>query len=51
MIRSVVREHDWPPHIVGGLFVDAVDYEGLEFWYEDCVEMNKKMEESKSKKK
>lgn len=45
MIVSVVREHHWPPDVIGGLFVDALDHRGLIFWYNDvrdCVEEIKK---------
>lgn len=47
MIVSVVREHKWAPDIIGALFVDAQDYEGLEFWYNDVLEC---VEEMKKKK-
>lgn len=36
MIRTVVREYHWPPQVVGGLFFDAEDYKGLEYWYNVC---------------
>lgn len=41
MIKSVVREHHWPPEVIGGLFVDDEDYQGLIFWYDDILEMQK----------
>lgn len=47
MIISVAREYHWPPEILGGFFIDEVDYMGLEFWYNDVKEMN---EEFKKKK-
>lgn len=40
MIKSVVRESRWPPDVIGGLFIDEQDYEGLEFWYNDFKEMH-----------
>lgn len=43
MIKSVVREHHWPPDTIGGLFCDNLDHEGLEFWYEDVKEVNKQL--------
>jgi hypothetical protein len=49
MVRSVVREHHWPPDKIGGLFVDAIDYEGLEFWYDDLMDVNNKLKEAQSK--
>jgi hypothetical protein len=39
MIRSVAREFKWPPNVIGGLFVDDADYLGLEYWYNDVLEM------------
>jgi len=36
-----VREHKWPPEIIGGFFVDNIDYKGLEFWYCDVMDMHK----------
>lgn len=38
MIRSVVREHHWPPSVIGGLFIDSEDRHGLGYWYEDVKE-------------
>jgi hypothetical protein len=35
MVRTVVREHHWPPHKIGGFFLDAIDYNGLEYWFND----------------
>lgn len=49
MIVSVAREYKWPPEILGGLFFDAEDVYGLEFWYNDVVEQDKNLK-SKIKK-
>jgi hypothetical protein len=40
MIVSLIREHHWPPDIISGLFIDDQDYEGVEFLYNDLVEMH-----------
>lgn len=40
MVCSVAREFQWPPNIIGGFFIDAQDYLGLEFWYNDVKEMS-----------
>jgi hypothetical protein len=42
MIRSVVREHHWPPDIIGGFYVDGDMYDSLEFWFDDVVNTNEK---------
>ena len=47
MVRSVAREFHWPPDVLGGFFVDDIDYNGLEYWYNDCVEMSKEIKEKK----
>jgi hypothetical protein len=39
MIKTVVREHHWSPEIIGDLFIDGQDYEGLEYWYDDIMEV------------
>lgn len=43
MVKSVVRNYHWTPDIIGSLFFDAEDYEGLEYWYNDVVEQEKDM--------
>ncbi|KKN59924.1 hypothetical protein LCGC14_0536740 [marine sediment metagenome] len=40
MIKSVVREHHWPPNIIKNLYLDKEDYQGLEYWYDDVKEVN-----------
>lgn len=50
MIKSVVGEYKWPPDIIGGLFIDSQDYEGLEFWYNRVIEINEELEKLKPKK-
>lgn len=47
MIKNVVREHHWPPHIIGGFFIDDQDYEGLEYWHNDVVKVNKELSPKK----
>jgi hypothetical protein len=41
MIVSVVRNYHWTPEVIGKLYIDDIDYQGLIFWYEDAKEMNK----------
>jgi hypothetical protein len=50
MIRTVVREHKWSPAIVGDLFLDEKDFEGLVFWYKDILKVNKELEAKLPKK-
>jgi hypothetical protein len=35
MIKSIVREHKWHPEIIGKLYIDDQDFNGLDFWYND----------------
>lgn len=49
MMISVAREFKWSPDILGDLFFDDEDYKGLKFWYNDVLEMSKKLKD-KSKK-
>jgi len=53
MIKTVVREHKWPPEVIGGLSIlneDTEDkgtwfddIESLDFWYRDVIECYKKV--------
>lgn len=51
MVISVVRDTKWPPDVIGGLFIDGIDYMGLEYWYDDVKQVSEEMEEKFSKKK
>lgn len=51
MIATVGNEYKWPPEIMGGLFFDAEDYMGLEFWYNEVREQTKQIKEMKRKKR
>lgn len=50
MIKSVVREHHFTPDVIDALFFDAQDHRGLEFWYNDIVQVHKEMNDSLKKK-
>lgn len=39
MIKSVVREFHWTFLVIEQMYLDDEDYKGLEFWYNDVVEM------------
>ena len=49
MIKSVVRQYRWTPEIINNLYVDAIDHEGLIFWYNDCVEIDMELQKTKEK--
>lgn len=44
MVVSVARCFNWTPtYIHENLYCDKLDYFGLEFWYNDVKEQNKKI--------
>lgn len=50
MIKTVVREHNWSPEIIGDLFIDGQDYLGLEFWYTDVCQVSAELTAKTTKK-
>lgn len=34
MIKSIVMSYEWPPSEISAMYVDEVDYMGIEYWYE-----------------
>jgi len=40
MIRSVVRVYRWKPNDVENLYHDDADFFGLEYWFNDAIEMD-----------
>jgi hypothetical protein len=44
-----MRDTKWSPEIIGDLFFDAQDYQGLEYWYEDIMQMIKEIPKSPEK--
>ncbi len=49
MIKSVVREHHWPPSVIGGLFLDE-GIDGLIFWFNDVKEVSDSLTKKTEKK-
>lgn len=43
MMASVAREYKWSPGVLGDLFFDSQDQDGLLFWYEDIQDMKRRM--------
>lgn len=37
----------YEPRVISGLFLDAIDFEGLFYWYETIVEFNKPLDKKK----
>ena len=51
MIKTVVREHHWSPGEIYKLKLGSGNYEDLEFWYDDILEVNREVLASYKKKK
>lgn len=49
MAKSVALEFHWPPHVLGGLFIDDWDYKGLTYWYNTCKDIKPKKKQDLSK--
>ena len=50
MVKSIYREHHWTYDSISVLFVDNTDPSGIEFIYEDIVQVNKEIEEKTKNK-
>lgn len=49
MIRQIVLELKWLPNQIGSLFIDNVDYNGIEYWFEAVQKILKELNPSKKK--
>lgn len=47
MIKTVVRENKWSFLIIDDLFLDNIDYKGLEFWYDDIIAISAELKAKK----
>lgn len=47
MIKTVVRAFKWTPETIGKLKLDEIDYEGLEYWYNDVCQEIERMKPQK----
>lgn len=43
MVKSVIREFKWSPDAINHLYIDDIDYLGLEYWYNDVLEIHKEI--------
>lgn len=41
MVQQIVYELKWTPRQIGVLYLDAMDYNGLRYWYEVIQAANK----------
>jgi len=49
MIKTIVREHHWKPSYLSKLYLDDADYLGLEYWYNDVVEVGEEIAKKNKK--
>ena len=49
MIKQIVLELKWLPNQIGSLFIDNVDYYGLEYWFDAVQKMLKELNTPKKK--
>jgi hypothetical protein len=45
----IVREQHWAPEQVGALYFDGQDYQGLLFWYNDVIEVQRQIKAATKK--
>ena len=43
IIKSVVNEYHWTPHYIDDLYCDDIDHYGIIYWYNNILEMHKKI--------
>jgi len=43
MLKSIVREHHWSPQYLSKMYLDDSDHRGLEYWYNDVLEVGKEL--------
>jgi len=49
MIKSVVRLYHFTPTDISKMYVDTVDYNGLEYWYNDAKDYNEEIKKGSKK--
>lgn len=49
MIKQIVLELKWLPNQIGSLFIDNVDHNGLEYWFDAVQKMLKELNTPKKK--
>ncbi len=50
MIKQIVLELKWLPNTIGSLFIDDIDYLGLEYWHDAVQKMLKDLRKQKKDK-
>lgn len=48
MVNTIVFRFEWPPTVIGGLFIDEIDYKGLLYWYELILDEQKEIKRIKN---
>lgn len=42
-MASIARQYYWSPDVLGDLFFDAIDQDGLLFWWEDIQDIKRNL--------
>lgn len=50
MVKSIIRSYHWPPDVIGGLFIDAVDQDGIVYLYRDISDAVQEFKDKTNKK-
>lgn len=40
MIKTIVSEYHFSPSEISKMYVDNLDFQGIQFWYDECVRLN-----------
>jgi len=50
MVCTVARHVRWNPEVLKNLYLDDIDFDGLEFWYKDAEKASKEVTDKINKK-
>jgi hypothetical protein len=43
MIKSVVLYFEWSPNIIAEMYCDDIDFQGIQYWFEEVKKIDKKL--------
>lgn len=49
MVVSVINTYHWTPSYINRMYVDSLDYMGIEFWYNEVKKQHDSLESPKKK--
>ena len=48
IVKTIVNEFHWTPTYIDSLYCDDIDHYGLLYWYNNILEMHKKIPKPKT---